>query len=182
MKSPNVVCKFCKKNVYTPKYRIKTFKYCSKSCQGKDVRVEHETICNICNKKFVHISSRCNKAKYCSRKCYHKSQIGKGNKEFKCKYCNNIFFDSASTNRVYCSRKCINKEQKEIFKPSYTTVRKCMVVRNMINECEKCKYNEIPQILGIHHIDKNRNNNCINNLMVLCPNCHSIEHLKHISH
>ena len=43
-------------------------------------------------------------------------------------------------------------------------------------KCEKCGINEwmgnqIP--LEIHHIDGNRLNNNLNNLQILCPNCHS---------
>ena len=34
--------------------------------------------------------------------------------------------------------------------------------------------------LNVHHKDRNRKNNDYSNLEVLCPNCHSIEHMKHI--
>lgn len=57
-----------------------------------------------------------------------------------------------------------------------------MIKRDMIKQCEHCGYDKIPEILGVHHKDKNRNNNNISNLIVLCPNCHSIEHHKHICH
>jgi predicted HNH restriction endonuclease len=32
--------------------------------------------------------------------------------------------------------------------------------------------------LVIHHIDRNRRNNADENLMVLCPNCHTRTHRK----
>jgi hypothetical protein len=57
-----------------------------------------------------------------------------------------------------------------------------MLRRNLINQCNRCSYNKEPRILGVHHKDRNRDNNNISNLEVLCPNCHSLEHLKHISH
>lgn len=69
-----------------------------------------------------------------------------------------------------------------VWKPKFTTVRKQMLKKGMINKCQNCGYEKEPKILGIHHIDHNRNNNNISNLAVLCPNCHSIEHMKHISH
>lgn len=28
-------------------------------------------------------------------------------------------------------------------------------------------------VFELHHIDGNRNNNSLDNLMILCPNCHS---------
>ena len=47
-----------------------------------------------------------------------------------------------------------------------------------ISECNRCGYNSFTEILQVHHIDRNRRNNELLNLEVLCPNCHSIEHLK----
>jgi predicted HNH restriction endonuclease len=47
-----------------------------------------------------------------------------------------------------------------------------------MSECEKCGYDEVPGILIVHHKDRNRANNELNNLAVLCPNCHAIEHLE----
>jgi 5-methylcytosine-specific restriction endonuclease McrA len=54
--------------------------------------------------------------------------------------------------------------------------------RDMIIKCERCEYDEMPEILGVHHKDRNRKNNDLSNLEVLCPNCHSLEHLRHIAH
>ena len=47
-----------------------------------------------------------------------------------------------------------------------------------ISECNRCGYNLFTDILQVHHIDRDRKNNELSNLEVLCPNCHSIEHLK----
>ncbi len=44
------------------------------------------------------------------------------------------------------------------------------------HQCEKCKLIEwldMPINLEVHHIDGNRNNNHLDNLILLCPNCHS---------
>lgn len=38
--------------------------------------------------------------------------------------------------------------------------------------CELCDYDECDKILEVHHIDENRRNSDITNLIVLCPNCH----------
>jgi 5-methylcytosine-specific restriction endonuclease McrA len=52
--------------------------------------------------------------------------------------------------------------------------------RNMILVCERCGYDEEPRILGVHHKDRNRKNNELANLEVLCPMCHSLEHMRHL--
>ena len=185
MKPPtgkNIKCKFCHKCFYIPKNRFLSAVYCSRSCKAKSTRIQIKKKCEVCQKEFEHISSRCNTAKYCSRACYYKSNYKKGSIEHECFHCHKKFWDSPSKKRKYCSKACVNKESKKTFQPNYTTVRKAMLNRDMIKECEKCGYNAVTSILGVHHKDGNKRNNTITNLVVLCPNCHSLEHNKHICH
>lgn len=161
---------------------IETAKFCSKKCKDKNNTIRIEADCLICGKHFEHISSRCNKAKYCSRRCYHRSQIGKGLTEYTCEHCGKKFNDSFSHPRKYCSIECVKKKYHTIWKPGFSYIRKAMKRRGMIESCELCGYKEFPQILGIHHKDENRKNNELSNLQVLCPNCHSIQHMKHTPH
>lgn len=44
--------------------------------------------------------------------------------------------------------------------------------RNYAHECAICKWSEDEDILEVHHIDENRENNDLNNLIILCPLCH----------
>ncbi len=176
-------CIGCNKECYMPKNRLQTFKYCSRFCKDKFGCTELiKANCQICNQPFEHISSRCNKAKYCSRLCYHRSQINKGTKEFTCFYCGKIFLDSPCKIRKFCSIECTGKSERSSWHPKYSTVRKKMIKEGMIEKCEKCGYHEIKEILGVHHIDHDRKNNAKENLMILCPMCHSIIHYKHICH
>ncbi len=161
---------------------ISTAKYCSMKCRGDSARQRFKKPCEICNKEFEFIATRIDKAKYCSSKCYHKSQIGKGTTEYSCKFCNKKFNSYKRLGRKYCSRPCTGKGNSAVWRPKFSTVRKQMIKRNMIKQCEKCGYNKVPKILGVHHIDRNRDNNNKDNLIVLCPMCHSLEHLKHIAH
>ncbi len=89
---------------------------------------------------------------------------------------------SASKKRQFCSNACNKKDKTKDWKPKFIWVRKYMIARNMIKKCNRCNFNDPIQILGVHHIDRNRHNNDLSNLEVLCPNCHSIEHMKHIPH
>jgi predicted HNH restriction endonuclease len=49
------------------------------------------------------------------------------------------------------------------------------------NSCSACRWSKIHPatakvMLEIHHIDGNPNNNSEENLLLLCPNCHSLTH------
>ena len=45
------------------------------------------------------------------------------------------------------------------------------------HKCECCSENR-KYILHVHHIDKNRLNNNLDNLKILCLNCHALHHTK----
>lgn len=177
-------CVHCNKSVYVMKSRYETFQFCSRSCLYKHKTTkEFSTIeCKICKNNFVIPKLREKTAKYCGRKCYSIALKNIGSIIVKCKHCEKNFKTSPSKKRIYCSRQCINKENKKTFKPSFVCVRNAMIRRGMVEKCEKCGYNEFKKILGIHHKDRNRKNNNLDNLQVLCPNCHSIEHMQHIPH
>ena len=42
--------------------------------------------------------------------------------------------------------------------------------------CERCGYGANEKAIIIHHKDRNRNNNKLSNLELICPNCHYEEH------
>ena len=48
-----------------------------------------------------------------------------------------------------------------------------MAMREYDHRCSICGWCEDDEILQVHHIDENRQNNALNNLIVLCPNCHA---------
>jgi len=45
------------------------------------------------------------------------------------------------------------------------------------DKCEKCGAND-KRILCVHHIDRDRDNNKLENLQTLCFNCHRLVHLE----
>ena len=54
---------------------------------------------------------------------------------------------------------------------SGTEYRK-IAFRNYEHKCEVCGYDEDEDVLQVHHIDENRNNAKLENLIILCPTCH----------
>lgn len=182
MKTPNVICLTCAKPFHVNDYRLKTALYCSKSCSSKRGKIQIEKNCKICGKAFEAIPFRAKKAKYCSRECYHKGQVGKGMVKSICQHCKCEFESSFYRARKFCSQACVNKSNIETYVPHFTTIRKHLWKTGQMESCEKCGYHKVKEILGIHHIDENRENNSRDNLMVLCPNCHSLAHMKHIPH
>ena len=176
------ICKNCGKEVYIPPNRFNSFKFCSRRCIALFYRIKHNSICAFCGNTFEHSSSRANKAKYCSRKCYYKSQHLKGSIEVACKNCGKIFRTSPSHKRVFCTRECKREYQLNSWSSSFSSIQKNFRKRGFMTKCQICGYSEHPEILGIHHIDRNHDNNVFENLQVLCPNCHSLKHKHHIVH
>lgn len=63
-----------------------------------------------------------------------------------------------------------------------TNLKKRLINEGLkINKCEKCgidKWQNDTISIQLHHIDENNMNNKIENLILLCPNCHSQMHKK----
>lgn len=76
-----------------------------------------------------------------------------------------------------------NKQRHNLDKEMFTRHRaftknirnRCIEIRG--NQCERCgitDWNDAPLKIQVHHRDGNRWNNTLDNLMVLCPNCHAL--------
>jgi DNA-binding CsgD family transcriptional regulator len=87
-------------------------------------------------------------------------------------------------NRITAKQKSIAlmKDSLKLDIPPYaihttTILRKRVSALGLFVKCEMCDWNEEPKILVCHHMDRNRKNNAIINLLCVCPNCHAILHL-----
>lgn len=155
--------------------------------------------CNNCGKDFQADSREVNRgnAKFCSRTCANNSKKGikvQRKSNCTCAQCKVEFYrrpskSSSKSGLYFCSRACKDKAQriggiKEIQPFHYSNSLKeyrLLVEREVgITHCNRCGYKEFPQILQVHHKDRDRKNNDISNLEVLCPNCHSLEHIRGI--
>ncbi len=80
-----------------------------------------------------------------------------------------------------CGRLC-NRTNDQIFaegsRIKMDNLKKVYIERILSGEakCEKCgitQWQDAPIVFQIHHIDGNHQNHSIDNIILLCPNCHS---------
>ena len=65
--------------------------------------------------------------------------------------------------------------------PEHTVYRSYLVrekVRRLgyLIKCECCGWDKYIGALHVHHLDRNRKNNDLENISILCPNCHWLIH------
>ena len=139
--------------------------------------------CKYCSQSF-YVCPCESDSKFCSRDCANSSKrIYKKEKKI-CKECANTFEFSlkpfSNSNGNYCSLKCRNNSYARIngygykgHRPRWTSVRKTFLKKNQF--CFSCGVSKVK--LHIHHIIPYRicKNNEIENLVTLCPSCHSKE-------
>jgi len=144
-------------------------KYCSFSCWKQPRKPK---ACLRCGKIFI---GRLPTSKFCSRACACKPK--KPIKIWICIQCQKSFVNrSHKPTRQFCSRRCADQyrwahEPPKPIRPSDVMPRSKML------KCERCGFNKYPEILKRHHKDHNHANSDPNNIEVVCPNCHDIEHL-----
>lgn len=82
----------------------------------------------------------------------------------------------ATTCSHACSNTYFRKGWRDDFTPTINTYRKFMKRTGTPWRCNRCGYDKIADVLVVHHVDRNRSNNDVGNLEVLCPTCHEEEH------
>ena len=138
------------------------------------------TECIVCSKQIYKRPSQIesnNGQVFCSTACYGISC----RKEKPCLICGKLML--AGLHKKTCSRKCSNqnrlgikyKNNKPDNKIRSQEILKVRLLKTRGLKCERCGYNKY-EILHIHHKDRNRSNNNLENLELICPNCHFEEH------
>jgi hypothetical protein len=136
--------------------------------------------CKICQKRVYRrpgVLEKQGGTAYCSSHCYGVSM----RIETPCVVCGAPIL--AQANKKTCSRACANKNRAGIL---YTgrrlkdNVHSARILKNRLVQergcaCERCGFN-ICQVVQVHHRDRDRKNNSLSNLELLCPNCHASEH------
>ena len=80
----------------------------------------------------------------------------------------------------FCNKSCSASFNNKGVRRNYTDGSgsyRIRAIREFGAICNRCEYKEYEKVLQVHHKDHNRNNNETCNLEVLCPTCHSVEHL-----
>ena len=111
-----------------------------------------------------------------------RSPANKGSRTGKiknCEQCQKEFYVAPSAKaRRFCSQKCMGTYLSNggwhISHPNVNWYRTQLV--KSTGKCEICGFSD-KRILQIHHKDGNRKNKRRENLIVLCPNCHMLQHI-----
>lgn len=114
---------------------------------------------------------------FCSNSCYGIAC----RREIACVICGKLI--PAHKHAKTCSRSCSNKNRAGITyknnspkdKVKSQRALKMRLLEIKGKKCGRCEYAK-SEILQIHHKDRNRSNNEISNLELICPNCHYEEH------
>ena len=145
--------------------------------------------CKICSKEFYGkpYFLKIGQAKYCSQQCM---RIGsKTGKIVKCHSCGKDAYKTQKALRVsksktyFCTKSCQTKWRNSVFVGSKHAnwkegefAYRSVLGRNKIPRiCVLCRTDD-SRVLAVHHIDKDRRNNNVNNLAWLCNNCHFLVH------
>jgi hypothetical protein len=145
--------------------------------------------CLWCEKVFEvsEYTHRRGNGKFCSLSCVgkHTADKNKVQPNTECGYCkvpvyrNGSDIRSSKTKNFFCcyEHKALAQSFGEILydnecKKDYRLIA---FRRVKLPQCERCGFSN-KDALEVHHKDKNRKNNLIENLEIVCANCHSIEH------
>jgi len=136
--------------------------------------------CLVCGKEIYRRPvelERSNHRAFCSSACY-----GKANrKETPCVVCSKMIM--AGANKKTCSRACANIHRTGLKyrvggSKSKVKSQKALRIRLLKARgqcCERCGYNKVG-VLQVHHKNRNKHDNSLENLELICPNCHYEDH------
>jgi hypothetical protein len=138
------------------------------------------TRCFVCDKAIYKRPGEIKENKgrvFCTMACFGISC----RKESPCVICGKPIL--AGLHRKTCGRSCANKHRagiqykinapRDIVKSQQALKVKLIETRG--KKCERCSYDKY-QILQVHHKDRDRKNSKLENLELICPNCHFEEH------
>jgi len=144
--------------------------------------------CLNCNSEFT--AHKKDKRKFCSQSCsgeYNNRKYPKRKRKDKLEKCLNCNIELNNRQYRFCSHNCsmkflwnerVVKIENDDTSFYHNTYKKYLIYKYG-NKCMKCGWNETNPITGLvpiqlEHKDGNSENNCLDNLELLCPNHHSL--------
>ena len=148
-----------------------------------------KVVCAYCGTEYEKELKRFNEAErkgsrhFCSQEC--KNAIKRNGEERPCGYCGKMVYrtkselEKSKSGEVFCNKSCSTAFNNQ-FKSGENHVAytngvgsyRSKALRVQEHICSVCGWSEDERILEVHHIDEDRTNNDISNLIVLCPTCH----------
>ena len=163
--------------------------------QFEKKRKEYDLKPRLCMQCNLPLSFDRKREKFCTQSCSAIFNNGLRSKpsRFKCLNCNIEKTWGKNTKGKYCSRECQAKYESKVqieqwlkgeIEGGYDTGHVASWVRRWLHEkykeaCQLCGWSKRHTITGkipltVNHIDGNSNNHCVENLELICPNCHSL--------
>ena len=151
-------------------------------------------VCLACGTEFIErlVPAQKTQPKYCSSVCFNNAR--RKRVTVICDSCGEQFerapnkLRNSKHGKIFCSRKCKDHAQSflgncpEIHPPHYDADNpydyRGIAFRELPNRCVDCVI-DIKHMLNVHHIDGNRDNSDLSNLEIVCPNHHTLRHMKH---
>lgn len=182
MKKIDKTCPVCGQHFQVPLCHSDRYITCGYTCGGiyrKKERIVNS--CLHCSIDFISKKAPTKKQDFCSRKCALSSR--KNRIERTCQECQNKFdvvpyrLKSGGNRATFCSRICqLKKWNRESLKSQKPTSYRRNAWRVFEKKCYDCGFID-ERVLVIHHIDGNRDNGNISNLIPVCHNCHCLRHI-----
>ena len=125
----------------------------------------------------------CERIRFCSSKCFESKRYRKKNTS--CQQCGVLLKPGAGSSAKFCSKSCSNRSRVGIkydgTQPKSKTVNhsraRVALIERDGDECKICGLCPVwmgkPLRLQIDHVDGDRSSNGLDNLRLLCPNCHT---------
>lgn len=146
--------------------------------------------CVVCNTPFYRRPSKAHITQCCSHVCRVKRFFPKIPNQT-CHHCGKVFYRPKShtiskSGLQFCSRLCKDTAQSvdgncpEIRPQHYGDggyYYRERALKHYSHQCSRCGYSRDVRVLEVHHKDKDRTNNVLSNLEVLCPTCHVEHHI-----
>lgn len=197
MKKITKACPVCSKPFTVPACHSNRYVTCGHKCGGiYRQKPIVKNICSNCKIEFVSKKHPTKPQTFCSRQCACHVGVkravavnSKGSLKVSithtkiCLHCGNNFtitearLNSGSNRGIYCSSSCrITNWNAESIKRQMPGSYRINAWKVYEKKCYDCGITDA-RVLVIHHIDGNRKNGKLDNLIPVCHNCHCIRHI-----